>query len=944
MSSNFVQWGGEEFLVIYGGKFLEVNYYIIPPSPDPALPPLPPLKRSSPFFSGREEYLQRLKDHFKPSTEDRRKSFLLHGLGGIGKTQICLRFLERHQYLFSDIFWIDASSDRSIDHGLKQIAEAHKISPQTKPSARSTLQWISKRTNWLVVYDGADGHYSIVEKYLPPGSGGNVLITSKNAGLKRITLSKNSAEVFEMENEEAVSLLLQSALLRDTDHIRGVARKVVSEVGGIPLALAHAGAYMHINGCTIDHYLGLYTKQGDKLMSESGHKYQGALDYKTTTYGTWDGSMEEIEKIAALGKEDALAAQSAISILRTFAFLGHTNIPEEIFKNAAENYFLSGIQLLLSFSLIKSQNQLYSMHQLVHTWARSRLPEGKIADHYHRTRALLTCSVILDYDTDNYEYCKLLAPHIRFSSLHASKLKLESTYYDDEYDRFSVVFHHIGDWNEREKLLLITVKERKIRLGDNHPSTLSSISDLASTYNSQGKLDDAETLQMEIIDARKAELGPDHPGTLASMANLASTYWKQGRWDEAEKLQEEMMNAIRGKLGPNHPNTFTSMANLALTYCDKGKWDEAEKLQVEVMTAAKRKLGLNHPHTITSMANLANTYRNQGRWDVAKKLQVEVMNAREAKLGPDHLDTLTSSADLATTYWCQGRWDEAEKLQVKVMDARKTKLGSDHLQTCTSMASLALTYRNQGRWGKAEKLQVEVMNARKLKLGSDHPDTLSSMADLASTYWSQGRWHEAEKLQVEVLDARKTKLGSDHPDTLGSMADLASTYWSQKKWEEAEKLQVNVMDARKEKLGSDHPQYLTSMASLGLTYRDQEKWNDAHALLSSAVNKMQHIVGPRHPTTLYYMEQLSKTKEELDVHLSVVPLGHAMDNQASQHTTDSCSPSDSLSPLPNPPQMDSAPPQGNLNTPQQSEATQPLDKQISGPLVCQNGPLSSTFL
>ena len=868
---------------------------------------------------------------------------------------------------FSDIFWIDASSEKNIEHGLKQIAEAYKVSgPQAKPSARSTLQWISKRTNWLVVYDGADGHYSVVEKFLPPGSGGNVLITSKNAGLKRITQNKNSAEVFEMGNEEALSLLMQSALLRDTsDHVIGVARKLASEVGGIPLALAHAGAYIQINGCTIDYYLGLYLKQRDELMSKSGPKYKGALDYETTTYGTWDASMEQIEKIVELGKEDAPAAQSAINLLRTFAFLGHTSIPEEIFKNAAENYvkrnidvaletkvplsvkwldgemlflneentwdkmlFLSGIQLLLSFSLVKSQNQLYSMHRLVHTWARSRLPEGRVADFYHRARALLTCSVILDYDTDNYEYCKLLAPHIRSSSLHASKLELESTYYDDEYDRFSVAFHHVGDWNEREKLLLITVKERKTRLGDHHPNTLSSISDLASTYNSQGKLDDAEKLQMEIIEAKKAELGPDHPGTFASMANLASTYWKQGRWDEAEKLQEEMMNAIRGKLGPNHPNTFTSMANLALTYCDKGKWDEAEKLQVEVMTAAKMKLGLNHPLTITSMANLANTYRNQGRWDVAKNLQVEVMNARETKLGSEHLDTLTSSADLATTYWYQGRWDKAEELQVKVMDARKTKLGSDHLQTLTSMASLALTYRNQGRWSRAEEIQVEVMNARKVKLRSDHPDTLSSMADLASTYWSQGRWHEAERLQVEVLDARKTKLGLDHPDTLSSMADLASTYWSRRKWDEAEKLQVKVMDARKEKLGSDHPQYLISMAHLALTYRDQEKWNDAHALLSSAVNKMQHIVGPRHPTTLHYMEQLSKTKGELDVHLSVVPVGHAMDNQLS-------------SPLPNGPQVDLAP-QGNSNAPQQSETTvQP--KQESGPLVCPNSLLISTF-
>ncbi|KAF8346214.1 hypothetical protein F5887DRAFT_883986, partial [Amanita rubescens] len=57
---------------------------------------LPPLKHSSTFFVGRDEYLQRMKDYFSSHGEGQRKSFLLYGLGGIGKTQICLRFLEQN--------------------------------------------------------------------------------------------------------------------------------------------------------------------------------------------------------------------------------------------------------------------------------------------------------------------------------------------------------------------------------------------------------------------------------------------------------------------------------------------------------------------------------------------------------------------------------------------------------------------------------------------------------------------------------------------------------------------------------------------------------------------------------------------------------------------------------------------------------------------------------
>jgi hypothetical protein len=62
-------------------------------------PPLPQLRTSSPLFVGRKAYLKALEDHFRPyttHTSQTRKSFLLYGMGGIGKTQICLKFIEEN--------------------------------------------------------------------------------------------------------------------------------------------------------------------------------------------------------------------------------------------------------------------------------------------------------------------------------------------------------------------------------------------------------------------------------------------------------------------------------------------------------------------------------------------------------------------------------------------------------------------------------------------------------------------------------------------------------------------------------------------------------------------------------------------------------------------------------------------------------------------------------
>jgi hypothetical protein len=104
-----------------------------------------------------------------------------------------------------------------------------------------------------------------------------------------------------------------------------LARKLASELGGIPIALDQAGAYMLTTGCGIAHYLELYTNHKHELMSNSDFK--GASDYDRTTYGTWNISMKNIENMAAKGVgKESIASQSAITILRIVAFLDHVTV------------------------------------------------------------------------------------------------------------------------------------------------------------------------------------------------------------------------------------------------------------------------------------------------------------------------------------------------------------------------------------------------------------------------------------------------------------------------------------------------------------------------------------------------------------------------------------------------------------------------------------------
>src|SRR5204862_129233 len=98
---------------------------------------------------------------------------------------------------------------------------------------------------------------------------------------------------------------------------------------------------------------------------------------------------------------------------------------------------------------------------------------------------------------------------------------------------------------------------------------------------SDGRYNEAEKALLEVMRRNRTVLGEEHPDTLTSMANLASTYRNQGRWTEAEELEVQVIERSKRVLGAEHPDTLTSMANLASTYRNQGRWKEAEDLQAQ---------------------------------------------------------------------------------------------------------------------------------------------------------------------------------------------------------------------------------------------------------------------------------------------------------------------------------------------------------------------------
>ena len=95
---------------------------------------------------------------------------------------------------FSHLFWVDASSEESMEMSLRGISSLSAAQNSgVDDYVDSVHQWISfLQENWLIVFDNADvPSPEVVEKFIPPGNRGNILITSRNRSMGRIVSFEN---------------------------------------------------------------------------------------------------------------------------------------------------------------------------------------------------------------------------------------------------------------------------------------------------------------------------------------------------------------------------------------------------------------------------------------------------------------------------------------------------------------------------------------------------------------------------------------------------------------------------------------------------------------------------------------------------------------------------------------------------------------------------------
>jgi CRP-like cAMP-binding protein len=366
---------------------------------------------------------------------------------------------------------------------------------------------------------------------------------------------------------------------------------------------------------------------------------------------------------------------------------------------------------------------------------------------------------------------------------------------------------------------------------------------------SGGRLAAAEKLA-QASAAAASFLSRDDPVALAARGALADTLVRRGRSGEAEALYRELLADRCRVQGDDHLDTLATRHDLAAAIGMQGRYGEAEELYRGLLDDDYRLLGPDQRDTLAARSSLARMIGLQGRYTDAQELGNDVLADQRRVLGDRDPDSLTTRQNLARVTGKAGRYAEAERLYRGVLADRRQVLGSDHPDTLSTRHRLARMIGLQGRYAEAEELCHQILADRHRLLGEDHPDNMATKHRLARMLGLQGRYPEAEEMARSVLTDRRRALGDDHPDTLTTSHRLGWLIGRQGRYSEATEIVNRVLGGRREVLGDDHPDTLAARETLAWLTGLRGKYAEAEEMARAVLKDRHRVLGDDHPDTI----------------------------------------------------------------------------------------------
>ncbi|KAH7119384.1 hypothetical protein B0J13DRAFT_532484 [Dactylonectria estremocensis] len=835
-----------------------------------------------------EKYLLPRRSHSRQT----RKVFVLHGLGGVGKTQLAIDFARRHQATFSSVFWLDGRSEDRLRGSIagcvnripkgqipstgRNKSEAHG-KDDLDATVASVMEWLARPGNgdWLLIFDNVDqdheqggvtGAYDL-RRYLP-GDHGAILVTTRLSRLAQLGESRRLAKVDLSLSRTIFGKWYGGELGSDCDQL-------LELLDGLPLALAQAASYLREKGIDVTTYVQIYKHQWDELMESRDASSRPLLDYEQGSIATtWMVSFKEIER----------KSTNAASLLRLWAFLDNKQLwhgllgtateaggadgwPDWLWEMARnEVRFLDSIGLLLRYSMVETQEGStgsYSMHPVVHRWASFLDDDRQKHESARLALIVVGSSVPMRESREYWVLQQKLLPHAERCAewMREALAGADVWYIGDELvmgslHMLGLLYSDQGKFKEAEEMYERALEGKEKALGPHHTSTLMTVNNLGNLYSDQGKFKEAEEMYERALEGKEKALGLHHTSTLDTVNNLGNLYNSQGKFKEAEEMYERALEGKEKAPGPDQISTLHTVNNLGTLYKDQGKFKEAEEMYERALEGKEKALGPNHTSTLDTVNNLGTLYKGQGKFKEAEEMYERALEGNEKALGPNHTSTLGTVNNLGNLYWDQGKFQEAEEMYERALEGYEKALGPNHTSTLGSVHCLGILYSDQGKFKEAEEMYERALEGREKALGPHHPSTLDTVNDLGILYKDQGKFKEAEEMYERALEGREKALGPHHPSTLDTVNNLGALYSGQGKFQEAEEMYERALEGYEKALGPHHASTLDTVNNFGTLYSDQGKSKEAEEMYERALEGNEKAVGPHHTSTLMTVNNL----------------------------------------------------------------------------------------
>jgi hypothetical protein len=607
---------------------------------------------------------------------------VLCGLGGAGKTSVAIEYAHRHLAEVA-VCWQFPAGDPSVLSAEFAVLAA-QLGARDPLDARDPVAAVHavlarQEAGWLLIFDNVLDR-GAVQRFVPPAGPGRVLITTQS----QLWPPGQAFDVPVLGSAVAAAFLMN----RTGDQDRSAAPELAAELGGLPLALEQAAAYMQATGTTMSTYLGLFRSRQADLLAR----------------GEAAGHREHVA--ATLGLALSMLAQdapAAAGLARLLAFLAPEPVPlglllatqdvkQQLGADAAGVLgpllgdplaIGDAVAALRQYSLATPAGDgLVQVHRLAQVVTRGQLTAEQSAQWEQAAATLVEAAIPADGQPPGaWMACALLLPHAR------AVLGLTSS----GIWRAAQALGYSGSYAAARALCALIADAHRDSgdYGPEHGDTLGARAYLARWTGEAGDAAGARDQFAALLPIYERVFDPEHPDTLAVRSNFADWIEAAGDVAAARDQYAALLPVYQRVSGPEHTDTLTTSANLAYCTGQTGDVAGARDQFAALVPIRERVSGAEDPDTLAARANLAYWTGQAGDAAGARDQSAALLPIRERVLGPEHPDTLITRANLARWTGQAGDAAGARDQYAALLVIRERVLGSEHPDTLNTRDNLA---------------------------------------------------------------------------------------------------------------------------------------------------------------------------------------------------------------------------------------------------------------